>query len=149
MMDLPPPLIVSLLAIERDSILLVEQRGPGDPGPRWMLPGGRLEAGESLIGALAREVREETGLRLEGDPGIAFMVEVHSPGGRYSAITFTCRTSGALRPGDPDGFVSRAEWIPVPDAIDRLRAVAWYDCDPLERHLRDGRPAPVHVVDRR
>jgi 8-oxo-dGTP diphosphatase len=148
MMDHPPPVIVSLLAIEGDSILLVEEL-PRDPGPRWMLPGGRLDAGESLVEALAREVREETGLRLAGDPAIAYLVEVQSPEGSYSAITFTCRTSGALRPADTDRVVSRAEWTPAPRAIERLRAVEWYDCGPLERHLRDPRSAPVHVVGRR
>lgn len=145
-MDPPPRIIVSLLSTEGDSILLVEHHGPGDAAPSWMLPGGRLEAGESLLAALEREVREETGLRLDGVPSVAFLVEGHAEVAPYSALTFACRTVGTIAPNDPDGFVTRAEWTPTHVAVERLRLVAWYDPGPLERHLREARSAPVHVV---
>jgi ADP-ribose pyrophosphatase YjhB (NUDIX family) len=41
-------------------LLLVRQGRPGHP--RWMLPGGGVDPGESLTVALARELREELGL---------------------------------------------------------------------------------------
>jgi 8-oxo-dGTP pyrophosphatase MutT (NUDIX family) len=45
--------------IERDGRFLVERRS--DDTSRWAFVGGGLEADESALDALAREVREETG----------------------------------------------------------------------------------------
>ena len=43
-------------------LLLQIRHKPYEGRPRLELPGGRVEEFESLVGALRREVREETGL---------------------------------------------------------------------------------------
>lgn len=55
-------LILSAIVRRDGPLLLVEQRGPADPEPSWMLPGGGVEEGEALVAALERELAEETGL---------------------------------------------------------------------------------------
>lgn len=40
---------------------------PDDPEREWMLPGGHLEADEAPATAAVRELREETGLRVDPD----------------------------------------------------------------------------------
>ncbi|MFD1905418.1 NUDIX hydrolase [Paenibacillus rhizoplanae] len=46
---------------QRDGRLLVIQKGRGPYSGRYDLPGGRLEANESLLDGLVREFMEETG----------------------------------------------------------------------------------------
>lgn len=79
---------------DRGQVLLVRRANP----PRqneWSLPGGRIEFGETLKAALAREVREETGLAIEivGLLEVAELIEQ----AHYVLVDFTAR---AL-PGEP------------------------------------------------
>ncbi len=54
-----PRVRVSGMIWHEQRLLLVQQGRPGHP--RWMLPGGGVDPGESLTVALARELREELG----------------------------------------------------------------------------------------
>jgi len=46
-------------------ILVTRHQTPGDDGPDWyILPGGGQNPGETLHGAVVREVREETGIEV-------------------------------------------------------------------------------------
>jgi ADP-ribose pyrophosphatase YjhB (NUDIX family) len=48
------------LVVDRGRLLVVS-----DDGEYWYTPGGRLQPGETLVECAAREVAEETGLRVE------------------------------------------------------------------------------------
>ena len=56
-----PELCAGAVAVDHGLLLLVK-RGT-DPGKGlWSLPGGRVESGESVVAAVVREFKEETGL---------------------------------------------------------------------------------------
>ncbi|WP_150782351.1 NUDIX hydrolase [Pseudomonas fluorescens] len=46
---------------ERDKHILLVRK----PNSKWVLPGGKVETGEAIVGAAARELQEETGLNTE------------------------------------------------------------------------------------
>lgn len=109
-----------------------------------MLPGGKVQAGEDSIAALGRELREETGLTLLGEPAVAFVAEIEHRNefadGTYRAITYACRARGEPQANDPDGDVRRAAWVDADEALTLLDAVPWYEAEPLRRFLAGTAP---------
>jgi 8-oxo-dGTP diphosphatase len=59
-----PEVCVGAVVCRDEHILLIQRANPPQAG-RWSLPGGRVESGETLVEAVVREVREETGLAIE------------------------------------------------------------------------------------
>ena len=58
------PFLAVSAAIIRDGRVLIVRRGPGMAQGVYTLPGGVVETGETLVEAVIREVREETGLAI-------------------------------------------------------------------------------------
>ena len=91
------------------------QRGGTPLKGYWSLPGGLLETGETLEEGIAREVLEETGLRIEVVDfyGIFQRIMRDSKGRaeyHYLLIDYVCKVvGGTLRAGDD---VARVEWVP-------------------------------------
>ena len=109
------PILGASAVIVADGAILLVQRGHEPQLGRWSVPGGRVEPGETLAEAAAREAYEETGLEVrigaelwsltipDGDRSF----EVHD----FAATV----TGGTLRAGDDAADV---RWIPL-DELDQ------------------------------
>lgn len=94
----------------------------------WDLPGGRVEPAELLHEALARELCEETGLRLRGAPRFLFVQE----GER--------RREGRRQHAWRSFFFAAEVEAGEPVAGNEVLAVRWMDPGELQRELT----APYH-----
>jgi 8-oxo-dGTP diphosphatase len=92
-----------------DDVLLIRHYKRG-----WEIPQGRVEEGESILGALHREVREEAGVEVLPGPLAAVWSKLSPP---HSVIfTFLARyQSGELRPSDETPELG---WFPGDKALD-------------------------------
>ena len=110
--DHPRVRVAAVILLEDRLVLVVHRAGDQT---YFLLPGGGVEAGESIGEALVREVREETGLLIE--PGRPLLINdtLDPTGVRHVVnLTFTARVIGGeltTRPQDPR--IERVELVPL------------------------------------
>jgi ADP-ribose pyrophosphatase YjhB (NUDIX family) len=88
--------------------LLVIQRGTPPGAGLWSIPGGKLEPNETLAQAVAREVREETGLVVEVGP-LACVVERIGDDYHFVILDYLARQIGGTLAAASD--VRAARWV--------------------------------------
>ncbi len=156
---------VQCAVINDDGEVLLSQRG--DLGV-WNLPGGRLDSGEPLTEAAAREVFEETGVQVadvqpvnlyyaSGWSRMNILFRARPIGGRLQLATDEARDN---RYFSPDSLPPNTLWPflvadaladspPLPYALhtppDELRRVKWQLRRRWVMNLLRGRPEPRYV----
>lgn len=106
------PIVVAAVAFTRDGrVLTVRKRGT----VMFMLPGGKLEPGESPADAARREVAEEVGL---GVADLELLGEFTAAAANEPDRTVSSTVYRAPLPGEPRpaGEIAEIRWSPV-DAV--------------------------------
>ena len=114
-----PEVCVGAIAVADGQLLLV-RRGRGPAAGTWSVPGGRVEAGETLAEAVIRELAEETSLEGVCDELVGW-VERMSPEHHFVILDFavTILEPADPRPGDD---ALEAEWVPLDEVAHRRLA---------------------------
>ena len=118
----------------KGEILLVKQRNNGE----WVYPGGQVEVGETIIEALIREVREESGINISVDK--LFWIGSNIAGHKgYDGVDnvptkvifgFICSyIDGELCDSDE---TSEARWVKKENVLDMIPLVI---CDRFQAYL--------------
>lgn len=96
-----------LCLVHKEGKLLLQDRVKPD-WQGYALPGGHVEPGESVVDAVIREMREETGLTVF-HPRLCGIKQFPTDGGRYLVLLFeTEEFSGTLRSSEE----GRTVWVP-------------------------------------
>lgn len=96
-----------LCLVHRGGELLLQNRVKQD-WHGYAIPGGHVEPGESIVDAVVREMREETGLTVLA-PRLCGVKQFPIEGGRYLVLLFETEAfTGELRSSDE----GQMEWVP-------------------------------------
>lgn len=104
--------VAAVITDTRGRVLLVRKRGSAT----FIQPGGKREGGESALQTLARELREELGVRLhDGSAELLGTYEdyaVNEPGRRVRAEVYRVQVDGEPMPG---AEIQELRWLdPAP-----------------------------------
>lgn len=112
-----PEVCVGAIAVDNDRLLLV-RRGHGAAAGEWSVPGGRVEAGETLAEAVVRELLEETGVEGVCNDLVGW-VERISEDSHYVILDFRV---DVLEPGEPVAGDDAAEaaWVPLSEVAELM-----------------------------
>lgn len=115
-----PVCAVGAIVLEKGELVLVKRDREPAFG-QWSLPGGRVEWGETLTEAVAREVLEECGIDIDVE-GLAGVIERLIPDDagttehHFVIHDYWAKPKG--RELTPGSDVSDARWVPVGEITD-------------------------------
>lgn len=132
------PVIAHIFLLRDEQILLLRRAHTGYEDGNYSVPAGRLDGGEPVLQAVAREAREETGIELDLDAAcVVGVMHRRSNDERIDFFVAATEWFGQIRNAEPrkcDGLTwfpldaSPPNTIPyVGRAIENFRQGRWFD----------------------
>ena len=87
-MDEQKPRITAAVLVEKDGKFLLAERNKENYNGYWIIPGGGVKFGETIIDAAIREIKEETNLDVEIIKLIGHKEVINVPGNYHSVVFF-------------------------------------------------------------
>ena len=109
-----PHITVACVIHAQGKLLVVEERVDGTVTLNQ--PAGHLEAQESLIGAMEREILEETGLTLSPEHLLGVHQWTAKDGTPFIRFLFSCEIAACLTTAPQDDDIDCCHWL-TPDEI--------------------------------
>jgi 8-oxo-dGTP diphosphatase len=109
-------LTVARAIVESDGKVLLVRRAAWDTLPgRWELPGGKVDRGEKVMKAMARELEEETGLMLADARRVSQREMISPRGRRVREHVYIASAVGTVTlSNEHDAYL----WVDSPDGLD-------------------------------
>lgn len=123
-----PQICVGAVIVKEHRILLVRRAQPPNLG-LWSVPGGSVKLGENLHAAVAREVREETGINCEVGHLIyhSEIIEKDTTGAhRFHYVILDFMAYYQSGQATPQSDTDAAQWVPV-DQLQQYALAAGMD----------------------
>ena len=135
------PYIGVAVLVWRGDYLLLGQRTGSRAEHEWQFPGGHLEPGETVLECAAREVLEETGLKIVRAEHADFSNETFTAGERDYVTLFVSATAPPAEPRvmEPDKCLSW-QWFPYDQLPSPLFA-------PITNFLKQGSDLGIYRID--
>ena len=96
-----------------------------EAGAKWEIPGGRINPGFSLIENLKREVMEETGLEITGEPKLVNAQDILKPEKHIVRLTYLGYADGEAKLSDEH---TEHKWLNLKELL---------ELEPIDKYLEE------------
>ena len=125
---------VKILLKNRDGKFLLLQRNPikyPEVGAKWDIVGGRINPGLSLLENLKREVMEEAGLEIMGDPKLILAQDILKTDKHVVRLTYIGEAVGEVKLSEEH---SEFRWLSI-EEFSKLEPMDKYIKEILDKKL--------------
>lgn len=135
----PVACVVMLIEDGKGRILLAKSPKWAD---KWVIPGGKIDYGETIEEALVRETKEETGLEIE-PVHMLYVKDCIQPKNYYKKahfllLDYVCRIKGGKEKLDGNELTEFA-WVKAEEALKKFDVDEW-SAEAVNAYLKQRKP---------